>query len=444
MGKYLEMFLHPSELKAAVQLKCFRKTLYPLTSTSSTEKLCYEMLKHTSRSFCAVILELNPELRNAVMIFYLVLRALDTVEDDMSIDPKVKIPLLRSFCQKLTLKEWKFTGNADTEKDKIVLLEFTTILTEYHKLKPAYQDIIYDITKEMGNGMADYIENEDFNINGVKTVKDYDLYCFYVAGLVGHGLTKLGVTAGFSDPYLLKHLELSNSMGLFLQKTNIIRDYKEDQDDGRAFWPQEIWSKHAKKLSDFIDPKNYEKGLHCTSDLVLNAMGHMKDVLIYLSMVYDYSTFSFCAIPQVMAIATLAEVFQNQNVFKKNVKIRKGVVCDLILRSRTYDGVLEIFSQYLRIIHHKCPVSDPNYLAIGIKCGELEQFIEELNPNPAHLPPGVGPMKTENYLRASRKLNSETSLKDLVKNEYFFTNLILTFFGLSAISLVYTLFTLWN
>lgn len=29
-------------------------------------------------------------------------------------------------------------------------------------------------------------------------------------------------------------------MGLFLQKTNIIRDYLEDYVDCRAFWPQEV------------------------------------------------------------------------------------------------------------------------------------------------------------------------------------------------------------
>lgn len=164
-------------------------------------------------------MELNPELRNAIMIFYLVLRALDTVEDDMSIDPKIKIPLLRSFHEKLLLKDWTFDGNAETEKDRIVLVKFDAILTEYAKLKPEYQDIIKEITEKMGNGMADYIVDEEFNLNGVKTIKDYDLYCFYVAGLVGHGLTKLGVASQFSDPYLLDHMELSDSMhGLIFTK----------------------------------------------------------------------------------------------------------------------------------------------------------------------------------------------------------------------------------
>lgn len=47
-------------------------------------------------------------------------------------------------------------------------------------------------------------------------------------------------------------------MGLFLQKTNIIRDYREDLDDNRKFWPKQVWSKYANELSDFADPKNLD------------------------------------------------------------------------------------------------------------------------------------------------------------------------------------------
>jgi len=47
-------------------------------------------------------------------------------------------------------------------------------------------------------------------------------------------------------------------MGLFLQKTNIIRDYREDLDDKRRFWPKEVWSKYATDLADFADPKNMD------------------------------------------------------------------------------------------------------------------------------------------------------------------------------------------
>ncbi len=33
---------------------------------------------------------------------------------------------------------------------------------------------------------------------------------------------------------------LANSLGLLLQKTNIIRDYLEDVRKGREFWPKEV------------------------------------------------------------------------------------------------------------------------------------------------------------------------------------------------------------
>ena len=51
-------------------------------------------------SFAVVIQQLPESMRDAVCVFYLVLRALDTVEDDMRLDPKVKIPLLRCFHEK--------------------------------------------------------------------------------------------------------------------------------------------------------------------------------------------------------------------------------------------------------------------------------------------------------------------------------------------------------
>lgn len=73
--------------------------------------------------------------------------------------------------------------------------------------------------------MADYAKNADDNANGVKTIKDYEPYCHYVAGLVGEGLTQLFVEAKLANPALLQRPELSESMGQFLQQTNIIPRY---------------------------------------------------------------------------------------------------------------------------------------------------------------------------------------------------------------------------
>jgi len=65
-------------------------------------------------------------------------------------------------------------------------------------------------------------------------------YCHYVAGLVGIGLSQLFSASLLEDRLVGEDTALSNSMGLFLQKTNIIRDYLEDVMQGRQFWPQEV------------------------------------------------------------------------------------------------------------------------------------------------------------------------------------------------------------
>lgn len=46
---------------------------------------CYAVLTKVSRSFAVVIQQLPDEMKDAIMIFYLVLRGLDSVEDDMTV-----------------------------------------------------------------------------------------------------------------------------------------------------------------------------------------------------------------------------------------------------------------------------------------------------------------------------------------------------------------------
>jgi farnesyl-diphosphate farnesyltransferase len=246
------------------------------------------------------------------------------------------------------------------------------VIAEYKLVKPEYKTIIGDITHKMGNGMADYANNAEHNINGVNTIKDYELYCHYVAGLVGEGLTRLFVASNLANPALIKRPELSESMGQFLQKTNIIRDIREDWDDKRRFYPKEIWSKHVDKFEDLLDPKNVEAALNCSSEMVLNALRHGDECLFYMAGIKDQSVFNFVAIPQAMAIATLELTFRNPEMFQKNIKITKGDACQLMMDSSTnLRSVCEIFKKYVRKIHKKNTPKDPNYLQISIACGKV-------------------------------------------------------------------------
>jgi len=299
----------------------------------------------------------------------------------MTIDIKEKEPLLRDFHKNMLKDGWSYDGCAPTEKDRDLLVNFDCVVQEFKKVPTKYAEIITDIAIQMGNGMADYAINGEFNEKGVDTIKDYELYCHYVAGVVGEGLTRLFVTAELANPRLKEKKVLTESMGQFLQKTNIIRDIREDWDLGRRWWPREIWTQYFDKFEDMFEPANRQKAVWCLNHMVLNALKHAEDCIFYMAGVRDQSVFNFVAIPQSMAIATLEHVFGNPKVFDQNVKITKGDACQLMVDStQNLFVVCDVFRRYARRIHQKADPRDPNYLAISIRCGKIEQFIETIYP----------------------------------------------------------------
>ncbi|KAF4989242.1 hypothetical protein FGRMN_9255 [Fusarium graminum] len=378
---YLYYLFHPYQLRSIIQWKVWHDPVHERDpSTESPElKECFRYLDMTSRSFAAVIQELNHELLVPITLFYLCLRGLDTIEDDMTLPLDKKVPLLRNFHNTMEVDGWQF--HESQEKDKELLEHFDVVIAELKKIKAPYYEIIKDMTRQMGNGMADYAENEEMIKNGVQTIDEYELYCHYVAGLVGEGLTRLFVESELANPKLAERPSLTESMAQFLQKTNIIRDLHEDWEDGRRWYPKEIWSQHVDKWEDLFDPSQQTKALECTSHMVLDALKHSEECLFYMAGIKDQSVFNFVAIPQGMAIATLELAFRNPDVLKKNVKITKGDACKIMFEcTQNLYTVCEVFKRYARRIAKKNDPRDPNFLEISAQCAKIEQFIETLFP----------------------------------------------------------------
>ncbi|KAI1897228.1 hypothetical protein AGOR_G00081110 [Albula goreensis] len=283
-------------------------------SMSDSLRTCYIYLNQTSRSFAAVIQALDGELRHAVCIFYLVLRALDTVEDDMSIPLEKKVPLLHNFHSFLYDAEWSFSESQ--EKDRQVLEDFPTISVEFRNLGQEYREVISDICHRMGVGMAEYLEKK------VGSMKEWDKYCHYVAGLVGIGLSRLFSASQLEDP--------------------------------------EAWSQFSARLEDLAMPQHLDSALACLNLLVTDALRHVPDVISYLSRLRNQSVFNFCAIPQVMAIATLSACYNNPQVFQGVVKIRKGQAVTLMMQATNMGAVQTIISQYSQEILQKVSLTDPS------------------------------------------------------------------------------------
>ncbi|MQM13925.1 hypothetical protein Taro_046853, partial [Colocasia esculenta] len=383
MGTLGALLAHPEDLMPLVRLKMAAARIERQIPADTHWGFCYSMLTKVSRSFALVIQQLGSDLRNAVCIFYLVLRALDTVvtwfvslqltlgllccllaEDDTSIPSDVKVPILQSFHRHVYDPNWHFS--CGTKDYKVLMDKFHFVSTAFLELGKSYQEVIEDITQRMGAGMAKFICQE------VETVEDYDEYCHYVAGLVGLGLSNLFHASGLED---LAPDSLSNSMGLFLQKTNIIRDYLEDINEvpkSRMFWPRQIWSKYADKLEDFKYEKNSKKAVECLNDMVTNALMHAEDCLKYMSSLRDPAIFRFCAIPQVMAMATLALCYNNLEVFRGVVKMRRGLTAQIIDHTGNMSDVYCAFFDFSGMLKAKVDKNDPN-ATLALKLAEAIQ-----------------------------------------------------------------------
>lgn len=276
-----------------------------------------------------------------------------------------------------------------------------------------YKAAISDITKKMGAGMSRYsrLHADNGGKFSVDTLASFDLYCHFVAGLVGEGLSRLFSTSGKESEHLGDQLSLSNSMGLLLQKTNILRDFREDTDEGRVFWPAEIWKKYVDKPEDLYAKGNEEKAMWALSEMTVDALTHATDALDYLTLLSNQSVFNFCAIPQVMAVATLNACFMNPKVMHQNVKIRKGLAVQacssffrafeeriadlfsthsqLILNATNPRDVAYLFRDNLRKIHARARANDPSFIKIAILAGRVRPaLLFSFGPLTNHSPIG--------------------------------------------------------
>lgn len=367
--------LRPKELNAIMQIRlsdAYKKTqgrpdLKKAALNQQDLEFCYTALIKVSRSFSVVIQQLPEELRDAVCIFYLVLRALDTVEDDMDFPRDKKLALLPEFYRKSFDSQWKMEGVGDSEDYRVLLANYDKVSRAFLRLDKSYQDVIADICRRMGEGMA------DFATRPVNSSEDFDLYCHYVAGLVGIGLSGLFSASGLEAPYLKDEVHLANSMGLFLQKTNIIRDYHEDLLADRIFWPSHLWKQYAGDLYWFKEHPYSHRSLSCLNHMVTDALRHVPDMIKYISMIRDKDVFRFCAIPQVMAMATLARVYNNPKVFQTNVKIRKGLSARLMVNTHNMEDVLKEIEYFTREIAGELKMADPHH---HITRARLERILD--------------------------------------------------------------------
>ncbi|XP_044508951.1 squalene synthase 3-like isoform X3 [Mangifera indica] len=342
MGTLGAVLRHPDDFYPLLNLKMAVHNAAKQIPPEPHWAFCYTMLQKVSRSFALVIQQLDTDLRNARMI---------------------QASQQRSRC----LFSWLFivmcmivTGifHAVQSITKFSWTSFIMFQLLFLSLEGIIRNQLRILPKKWVQEWQNLFARRF--VNHIETIDDYDEYCHYVAGLVGLGLSKLFHASGKED---MVPDDLSNSMGLFLQKANIIRDYLEDINEipkSRMFWPCEIWNKYVNKLEDLKYEENLVKAVECLNDMVTNALTHVQDCFKYMSVLRNPAIFRFCAIPQVMAIGTLALCYNNIEVFRGVVKMRRGLTAKVIDRTNKMSDVYGAFYDFSCILKSKIKKNDPN------------------------------------------------------------------------------------
>jgi phytoene/squalene synthetase len=202
-------------------------------------------LDRVSRSFAFCIKKLESPFRGWVSLAYLLCRVLDTVEDSIWTDSKLRDAQFAdfdSFLEKLPSQEKVAAWSAQfpssiPEGEKDLLKETHLLFQDLHKLPIKVKTAMQERIQEMSSGMKDYSTRTKNGSLRLLDLSDVNRYCYFVAGIVGELLTKLLME--FRSDFIPAPETMKDAVhfGLFLQKINLLKDQKGDEIEGRFLVP---------------------------------------------------------------------------------------------------------------------------------------------------------------------------------------------------------------
>lgn len=212
-----------------------------------------EHLRGVSRTYALLIPMLPEALSAPVGLAYLLMRIIDTLEDDQQIDDQRRAALLASFDNYLQqagdgsnalkpdslteLPDWRRLG--DNTAEQHLMAESAEVLRRIAALPTAHSTAVYHCARQMISGVQSMLirsQTSDQPYPAVRTSDDLREYCYYVAGVVGEMLCAL-MADYLRMPSLLHLRGLAVELGIGLQLVNILKDALKDAKQGRRYLP---------------------------------------------------------------------------------------------------------------------------------------------------------------------------------------------------------------
>jgi farnesyl-diphosphate farnesyltransferase len=286
-------------------------------SENSDTDLAYQkaILDSVSRTFALTIPLLPPSIEIVVGNTYLLCRIVDTIEDAADLSPETKQKLSKLFLDavlekapvdhfvKPCLEALKHYGN----QNELDLIAHTpTVLRILQTCSKADQNAVSRCVSIMSEGMS-YFHDKQTQA-GLKDLKEFERYCYVVAGVVGELLTTIFSNHSPAFAKNIKgHEDLATAFGQALQMTNILKDSPEDRARGVSWKPADITQGQLLKIS-------YEK---------------LQDSLSYILLIpkEELGMRRFCFLAFGLAVMTLKKISdRKQFSHKDEVKLSRNSV----------------------------------------------------------------------------------------------------------------------
>jgi farnesyl-diphosphate farnesyltransferase len=225
--------------------------------TKLEKKYLTDSMNKVSRSFALVTPCFEYPLNHFMSAAYLICRVVDNIEDCTKClewkrlrFSEFKELISEPMENKRILSTWEkedWPGLNYDERHMMSLKGGMPLWQIYSQIPEVPREVIGRWSLEMARGM-ECTEDPDreplFVFQGVvrllAKVQDYNRYCYFVAGTVGHMITDLVIDHYCLDDDTTNHLQdLCEACGRGLQKTNIIKDFADDLSRGICYLPDE-------------------------------------------------------------------------------------------------------------------------------------------------------------------------------------------------------------
>ncbi len=301
-----------------------------------------QMLRMVSRTFTLSIEQLPGEIRDAVMLAYLLLRVSDCLEDHPTMEASRKVALLELWSDILAGKQppqaltSRITDLDPTDPEVYVAQNADCLIDLLNAQPPDVAGFIIERVQETTLGMARWQRQGPH----VTTEADLDDYMHQVAGLVGYLLTDI---FSWYSPRIRQRkdylLPLSREFGLALQTVNVIRGLRRDYERGWIFVPRTFLAQVGITADQLFAPGFEDKALEVVKMLADKAERHLQNGLEYIKTLprTQHRIRLFCVWPLFFAVRTLAISRDNLNVLRDEAKMSRTEV-KAIVRDTTLLG----------------------------------------------------------------------------------------------------------